>query len=113
MLSKAAGKNPIWKQAPFLRIFFPFIAGVLLENKFPVQTGFLVIVFCLSLILLIICNCISFSAFIGLEWVGGFVIYIALFSLARILVNIHQDIQTDQSSCYVKGQSNLLLVRLL
>ena len=28
-------------------------------------------------------------------------------------MNVHQDIQTDQSSCYIKGQSNLLLVRLL
>ena len=112
MLSKGAGKNPIWKQAPFLRLFFPFIAGLLMGNKYSVQVDFLIAVFCLSLILLITCNCISFSAFIGLEWVAGLVIHIALFSFARILTLVHQDVQTDQSSCYVKGQSNLLLVRL-
>jgi competence protein ComEC len=112
MLSKSTGKNPLWKRAPFLRLFFPFIAGTLMENKYPVQPGFLIAVFCLSLILLIICNCISFSAFIGLEWVAGLVIHIALFSLARILMFVHQDIRTEQSSCYEKGQSNLLLVRL-
>ncbi len=112
-LKRGAGKNPIWKQAPFLRLFFPFIAGILLQNKYPVQASFPATIFCICLILLIIVNCISFPAFIGLEWVGGFAIHIALFSLARILVNVHQDIQTDQSSCYEKGQSNLLLVRLL
>jgi len=111
--NRNAGKNPIWKQAPFLRFFFPFIAGILLENKYPGQVGLLIPVICLSLVLLIICNCISFSAFIGLEWVTGFAIYIAFFSMARILVYVHQDIQAEQSSCYVKGQSNLLLVRLL
>ncbi len=113
MLNMGAVKNTIWKQAPFLRLFFPFIAGILLENKYTVQAGFLAVVFCLSLILLIICNCISFSAFIGLEWVAGLVIHLAVFSLARILMHVHQDIQTDQSSCYIKGQSNLLLARLL
>ena len=113
MINGGVGKNMIWKQAPFLRLFFPFIAGILLENKYPVQTSFLALVFCLSLVLLIICNCISFSALIGLEWVAGLVIHIAIFSLARILMNVHQDIRTERSSCYIKGQSNLLLVRLL
>ena len=113
VLIRDARKNVVWKKAPFLRLFFPFIAGILLENKYPVQSVFLVTVFCLSLLLLIICNCISFSAFIGLEWVAGLAIHMALFSMARILIFVHQDIQTNQSSCYVKGQSNLLLVRLL
>src|ERR1700688_2420301 len=113
MRNRGAGKNTIWKQAPFLRLFFSFITGILLENKYPVRDGLLIPVFCLSLVLLIICNCISFSAFIGLEWVTGLVIYIAFFSMARILIHVHQDIQAEQSSCYVKGQSNLLLVRLL
>lgn len=113
MLNRGAGKNPIWKQAPFLRLFIPFIAGILLENKYPVQNGFLATVFCISLILLIICNCISFLTIIELEWVAGLVIHIALFSMAGILIHVHLDIQADQSSCYEKGQSNLLLVRLL
>src|ERR1017187_7914493 len=103
MLNRGSGKNPIWKQAPFLRLFFSFIAGILLENKYPVQAAFLSTVICLSLLLLIICNNISFSAFNGLEWVAGLVIHVAFFSMARILTHIHQDIQTDQSSCYVKG----------
>ncbi|HEV3223632.1 MAG TPA: ComEC/Rec2 family competence protein [Puia sp.] len=113
MWNRGAGKNTIWKQAPFLRLLFPFIAGILLENKYPVQAGLLILVFCLSLVLLIICFSISFSAFIGLEWVAGLVIHIAFFSMARILMHVHMDIQAEQSSCYVKGQPNLLLVRLL
>lgn len=99
--------------APFLRLLLPFIAGILIENRFPVQVVFLIPVFCLSLVLLIICNIISFSSFIGLGWVAGLVIQIAFFSLARILVYVHQDTQIEQSSCFVKGQSNLLLARLL
>jgi len=112
-MNRGSGKNPIWKQAPFLRLFIPFIAGILIENKYPVQTGLLATVFCLSLILLITSICISFSAIIELEWVAGLAIHIALFSMARILIHVHQDTRTDQSACYIKGQSNPLLVRLL
>jgi len=113
MWNRITGKNPIWKQTPFLRLLFPFISGITLENKYPIQAGLLIPVLCLSLLLLIICNCISFSTFIGLEWVAGLVIQIAFLSMARILIYVHLDIQSDQSSCYIKGQPNLLLVRLL
>ncbi len=106
-------KNATWKLAPFLRLLLPFIAGILIENKFPVQVVFLIAVFCLSLVLLIICNIISFSSFFGLEWVAGLVVQIAFFSLAGILMHVHQDIQIEQSSCFMKGQSNLLIARLL
>ena len=113
MRNRSLERNETWIRAPFLRLLFPFIAGILVENKFPVQASFLIPVFCLSLVLLIICNIISFSSFVGLEWVAGLVIQVAFFSMARILIHVHQDIQVEQSSCFVKGQSNLLLVRLL
>jgi competence protein ComEC len=113
MRSRKPERNATWKLALFLRLLLPFIAGILIENKFPIQAAFLIPVFCLSPVLLIICNIISFSSFVRMEWVAGLVIQIAFFSLARILVHVHQDIQIDQSSCFVKGQSNLLLARLL
>ncbi len=113
MRNRSPERNTTWIPAPFLRLLLPFIAGILIENKFPVQAVFLIPVFCLSLVLLIICNIISFSSFVGLEWVAGLAIQVAFFSLARILIHVHQDIQVEQSSCFVKGQSNLLLARLL
>src|SRR5450755_1178349 len=113
MRIRSAEKNPTWKLVPFIRLLLPLIAGILLEKKFPVHTGLLIPAFCLSLVLLMICNCISLSAFFELEWVPGLVIQIAIFSLAGILIFIHQDIQTEQSYCYTKNQSNLLLLRLL
>jgi competence protein ComEC len=113
MRIKTVGKNEIWKLSPFFRLTLPLIAGIIVEKKFPVQVGFFVPVFCLCVILIIICNILSLSAFIGLKWVPGTVFHIAIFSFSSILMRIHQDIQIEQSSCYVQNQPNLLLLQLL
>jgi competence protein ComEC len=113
MRTKTVGKNAIWKLSPFFRLTVPLIAGIIVEKKFPVLVGLFVSVFCLCVILIIVCNIVSLSAFIGLEWVPGIVFHIAIFSFSCILMGVHQDTQIEQSSCYIQNHPNLLLLRLL
>jgi competence protein ComEC len=113
MRRKKAEQKSTWKMAPFLRLFIPLTAGVIIESNFPLPAGFLILVFCLSLLLIIFCNASSFSTFFRWEWIPGFAIQIAFFSLGRILLFEHQDVQVEHSPCFEKNRSNCLLLQVL
>jgi len=101
-----------WKQAPFIRLLFPLIGGILIENYLPMNASFQLPVFIFTVLLLFLCNLISLSGFFGFEWIAGLAIQLAFFSFGRILMTIHQDKSIEQSACYVKNQPNLLILRL-
>jgi competence protein ComEC len=105
-------ENEVWRKAPFLRLLFPLLAGMLLENKFSMQCQPLILFFILSIVLIITCNYISFSSFFELHWVPGIAINLVVFSFALVLMHVHRDTQIEQSSCYDRNTSNLLLLRL-
>ena len=44
---------------------------------------------------------------------AGVAIQFAIFSFGRLVSHVHQDIQIEQSSCYSKNRSNLLLLRIV
>jgi competence protein ComEC len=106
-------KNSIRETAPFLRLLIPLILGILAEKNFPFYPSFLVPLFCLSTLIAIFFNLVKFPQLYPLVWMAGIAIQIAIFSIGRLIVNIHQDIQIEQSSCYTSDRSNLLLLRLL
>jgi competence protein ComEC len=113
MRNKNAVQNKSSKPAPFFRLLLPLIAGILLEDFFPVPVRFQIPVFCFSIVLFISCNIIPFSKFFGLEWISGIAIQFAFFSFGRILIHLHRDIQIEHSACYIKNQPSNLLLRLL
>jgi competence protein ComEC len=106
-------QNELWKIAPYLRLLLPFLAGILMESKFPVLVWSLIPIFLFSIVLIVTCSSISFLLYVGLECVSGVIIQIAVFSFAAISVQLHKDTQIEHSSCYLQKQSNLLLLRLL
>jgi competence protein ComEC len=114
LYNTANGKeNSIWKTTSFLRLLLPLIAGIILEKYFPLKFISLIPVFFLSVLLVISCNALSFHRFFGVTWIAGMAIQISILSFGRMVMNIHEDISVEESSCFSKSGSNLLLVRLL
>jgi competence protein ComEC len=109
----ARQENEVWRKAPFLRLLFPLLVGMLLENKLSLQCESLIVPLILSIVLIITCNYISFSSFFESHWVPGIAIHFVVFSFAVVLIHVHRDTQIEQSSCYDRTTSNLLLLRLL
>ena len=106
-------ENEVWRKAPFLRLLFPLLAGMLFENKLSIQCEYLIVPLILSIVLIFTCNYISFSSFFELHWVPGIAIHFVVFSFAVVLIHVHRDTQIEQSSYYDRTTSNLLLLRLL
>jgi competence protein ComEC len=106
-------QNATWKLAPFLRLLLPLMVGLLLEYYMPVQSVFLLSLFSLSFILFIFCNSFSFSRIFGVQWMAGIAIQILFFSFGRIGMHVRQDSQVEDSPCYDKSHSNLLLLQIL
>jgi len=103
----------VWKTSPFLRLLLPLIAGIVVEKYLPLGSIFLIPVFCLSVLLIVLCNFFSFPGFFGLDWMAGVAIQFAIFSFGRMVMYVHQDKTLEESSCFSKNRSNLLLLRLL
>ncbi len=114
-MKNAAKKKEItiWKTAPFLRLVIPLVAGIVIEKYFHLEPIFLIPVFCLSVLLIILCNILSPQVFFGVNWMAGLAIQFAIFSFGRMVMYVHQDITIEESSCFSKNCSNLLLLRLL
>jgi hypothetical protein len=106
-------KRTDWKIAPFLRLLFPFITGILLQYYLPVGVKFVIPVFFLSFLIFIFCHTIPFSKFFGMEWIPGFVIQIAFLSFGRLLMFVHQDMQVENSPGFLKTQPNYLVLQVL
>ena len=102
-----------WKPAPFIRLLFPLMTGIIVEKFFPVQPGYLFGIFCLSFVLFIYCSNIPFSRFFGMEWIPGLAIQIAFFSFGRILMFTNLDLPVERSPYFLKNGSNCLLLRIL
>src|SRR5258706_6222194 len=103
----------VWKTSPFLRFLIPLVAGIVIEKYFHLDFIFLILSFFLSVLLVILCNLLSFQRFIGMHRMAGLAIQFAIFSLGRMVINIHQDKTIEESSCFSKNRSNLLLLRIL
>ena len=88
-------------------------AGIIIENNFPLPEGFLIPVFCLTVLLVIFCIFSSHATFFRWKWIPGLAIQLAFFSLGSILLFVHQDIQVNHSSCFEKNRSNYLLLQVL
>ena len=114
-MKNAAKKKEIttWKIAPFLRLLIPLVVGIVIEKYFHLGPIFLIPVFCLSVLLVIICNFLSPRKFFGMDWMAGLAIQFAIFSIGRMIMSVHQDITIEESSCFSKNCSNLLLLRIL
>jgi competence protein ComEC len=106
-------QSKIWKQAPFLRHLFPLITGILLQFFLPLKPVFLFPGFFSCLVLICLINLIPIFKIFALEWTTGVVIKFAFFSLGRMIIFIHRDKPVEQSTCFVKDQPNLLLLRVL
>ncbi len=96
-----------------MRLLIPLVAGVIVEKNFPLENIFLVPAFCLSVLLVISCNFISIRRFFGMNWTAGLAIQLSFFTLGRMMMHIHRDINIEESSCFSKNCSNLLLLRVL
>ena len=110
---KKIERNISLKKAPFLRLLFPLISGILIEYFFPVHIGLLILPLCLSCILFVYYTAISFTSFLGTECIAGVIIQIVFFSFGRILTNVHQDKQIQNSVSLDKTRPNLLILQIL
>ena len=106
-------KNISWKLAPFLRLLFPFIGGMLTEYNFPLEIRVQFQIFCLSLLLFTFYSFISFSSFARITWVAGLAIQILFFSFGIMFMFARKDIQIEDSRCFTKNKPNYLLARIL
>ncbi len=102
----------IWKQAPFLRLVLPLIAGILFEYYFgiPKQIAFVLLLF--SVVVLIAFNfTVSFIQF-KYAWLNGLCIQLIFFSLG-LLVLIKHNITLDENWVIKHYQPNqYMLVRV-
>lgn len=103
----------VWKTSPFLRLLLPLVAGIVIEKYLPLESVFLLPVFFLSVLLIFICNFFSFPRFFEMAWMAGVAIQFAIFSFGRMVVYVHRDKTVEESFCFSKNHSNLLLLRLL
>lgn len=77
----------IWKQAPFLRLILPLIAGILSEYYFGIanQTAWVILILCVGVLI-----AFNFSVlFIQFKyaWINGLCIQFIFFSLGLLLLN--------------------------
>jgi competence protein ComEC len=107
-----ASNKLLWKLAPFLRLLLPLIAGILVENYFPLRVFVLVAFFTLSLLILFFCNSISLSA-PGFEIVTGVILQLTFFFVGRVVVAEHRDIQITQTYGHNQKKSDFLVLQLL
>jgi|SRR5450432_1324502 len=103
----------IWKQAPFLRPLLPFIAGILIENDFPIKIHLQILLLCLTLLFLIFCQLLSPAGLYGIGWISGITIHLGFFLFGCLLMNTHQDIQVGATNCSIKNKSAYLLIQIL
>ena len=99
----------IWKQAPFLRLIIPFIAGILLQwyCKLPPRLGW--IIFTMGLILLLLFNTRSHFRQFYWGWMNGIFIQSALLSLG-ILLAYHKDISHAPNRINNYYQNNAIVI---
>ncbi len=114
MRSRSAIRNHIWKQAPFLRLLFPLITGILIENYFKVPIGFGTPVYLGSVSLFVFCIsiCHSIAKPCRKVWIAGLVIQFTLMSTGCMLMHLHRDIQIGDAPFIVKKHPHYYLLLL-
>ena len=103
----------IWKQAPFLRLLLPLIAGILLQYFFPLKPVFLFPGFFSCIAVICLSNFFLILKIPRLQWTLGVVIQFAFFSFGRIIIFTHADKPVVSPDGYVKNQPKLLLLKVL
>ena len=102
-----------WKLAPFIRLLFPLIAGILTEDHFPIQTGIpAALLFCTVLFLIKLYG-ISLSGYFKLEWVAWIIIQLAFFCFESLLMQVHLDYQLNPDGSNHKKEPDILILGLL
>jgi competence protein ComEC len=102
-----------WKTAPFLRLLFPLISGLLLEYYFPFGTSSLVPGFLLSLPVLIFYNCIPFQKKNRMNCVYGLTVQLLFISFGRMVLHLHQDKPITESGYNTNNNKNYLLIQIM
>lgn len=109
---KNLSHSQIWKEAPFIRLLIPLMAGILLQYFFPISKSFngLLLAFC-SLVL-IFSLFIPLHSLFGLDWMMGISIHMAFLSLGRLLILCHQDTTVAGSFRNTLPENYQLIARL-
>ena len=84
--------SQLWKEAPFIRLIIPLIAGILLQFFFPITKSFNGLVLVCSTLVLVFSLFISLNALFGWTWMMGIAIHLVFICLGRLLMNVRQEI---------------------
>ena len=102
-----------WKTVPFLRLFLPLLAGLLLDFYFsPARDCLLIDIFFLCSVL-ILCNRISLLSKFRLIYLYGIIVQISFFLFGNILMCLSKDKPLIESGYDAGNNKNYLLIQIL
>lgn len=85
--------SQIWKEAPFIRLLIPLLAGILLQFFFPITKSLNGLILACCALALIFTIFMPVDSLFGWGWMAGLFIHTAFLALGRLLIVCHQDIQ--------------------
>lgn len=83
---------PLWKQAPFIRLLFPLIAGILLQWYLGFSLAFILVCMVCFAVALLCYHFLSVSLKFAFRFFQGFLIYLVIISFALFITR-----QSDKS----------------
>ncbi|MEO8582870.1 MAG: ComEC/Rec2 family competence protein [Flavitalea sp.] len=70
---------PVWKEAPFVRILFPFVTGIIIQNNFPFSFIPIILILLISLTIITLFAFTNLSFKFKYNWINGVSIHALLF----------------------------------
>ncbi len=78
--------SQIWKEAPFIRLLIPLVAGILLQFFFPITKSLNGLNLACCALALLLSLFVPIDSLFGLNWMVGLVINLAFIVLGRLLI---------------------------
>lgn len=104
----------IWHQYPFVRLVFPFIAGIATAISFglPVKASLLPYIIILLLVYGVLVFLLAKRISYSLRWINGFIIHLILFLSGYENTRLHTPALDPQNISHHSSQRTLLVIRL-
>src|SRR5690349_3806212 len=85
---------PVWREAPFIRLIVPFIAGILVEHYFPIKVIAWWMVISFSIFTLAFFLFLTSANQLRFRWIPGLFVHLLIFSSAAC-ISFHHDIRNQ------------------
>lgn len=86
---------PLWKEAPFVRILLPFIAGIIVVNYIPISPSITGAGILFSLMALLFFSSVKLSVQFKYQWFNGIALHALLFFFGALITSINKPVTIE------------------